>query len=93
MRTIKIEMTDRDVEDGAAYGGDDTAVHCPIAHAARRAIGEIVFVGTDCLYDSHYRVIADLPEGARKFVSRYDEATPQQKKSFRPLSFSVHANR
>ena len=93
MRTIKIEMTGRDVEDGAAYEGADTAIHCPIAHAARRTFGQVVFVGADCLYDSSYNVIADLPESARDFVARYDEATPRQKKSLRPVSFRVHVNR
>ena len=88
MNTIRIQVTENDIDSGA----QDSPTDCPIARALRRACpnSQFVYVGDDfaslnripCELSNCKQI--DLPEVAREFVRQFDKGGDVE-----PISFEM----
>lgn len=72
MKTIKIRVTQEDIDNGIRYKAES----CPINHAARRAFNVDCSTQRTFIYVGYATHRAFLPETARDFIYHFDFGHP-----------------
>lgn len=69
---LKVQVTADDIREGKR----EDSLHCPIALALQRLLGQPWRVGTNVAQGPNWGESADLPPAAREFVLRFDLGLP-----------------